>query len=69
MNSAMKKSSIPAIRVTAILAVGMPIVTRSSFALNPPVQTFVAYLSASPGVTTSATGEATFQLSPDGQIF
>jgi hypothetical protein len=33
----------------------------------PAAQTFAANLTAAPGVTTSATGQAIFQLSPDGQ--
>jgi len=53
--------------VLALLAVGMPLVASSSSAANPPAQTFVANLTAAPGVSTSATGEATFQVSPDGQ--
>lgn len=64
----MKKSIIAAIVVVSILAVGLSITASFSFAAgSPPHRTFVATLSAAPGVTTSATGEATFQLSPNGQ--
>ncbi len=56
-----------AMAVLVLLSVGLPIVASSSSASNPPAQAFVAYLSAAPGVNTSATGVATFQLSPSGQ--
>jgi hypothetical protein len=61
-----KNSSIPAIAVLALLALGMPLVATPLFAQTPAPQSFVAYLSAAPGVSTNATGEATFQVSPDG---
>ena len=74
----MKKITLAAILgVVALLVVGIPLVTSfSSFAsrATPPAphgphppQTFVAHLSAAPGVSTQATGQATFQLSPNGQ--
>ncbi|MHB2035316.1 MAG: CHRD domain-containing protein [Nitrososphaerales archaeon] len=62
----MNRNSMTAIAVLALLSVGMPIIASSS-AANPPARAFVAYLSAAPGVNTTATGEATFQLSPSGQ--
>lgn len=63
----MKKIIMTAIAVLVLLSVGMPLVASSTSDANPPAQAFVAYLSAAPGVNTSATGEATFQLSPNGQ--
>jgi hypothetical protein len=45
--------------------VGMPGATSTSSATKP--LTFVANLIAAPGVSTNATGEATFQLSADNQ--
>lgn len=62
----MKKSTISVMIVVALLAVGIPLVTSFSFASRPPPQTFVAHLSAASGVTSQATGEAIFRLSPDG---
>jgi|GEM_PF-3311023 len=63
----MKNPSIPGMVAVAFLLVGMPVVATASSAASPPAQSFTASLSAVPGVSTSATGEATFQLSPDGQ--
>jgi hypothetical protein len=63
----MKSNTVPAAVAVALLLVGMPTLALSSSAESPPGQTFVATLSASPGVRTSATGEASFQLSQDGQ--
>ena len=63
----MKKRGIPAIMAVALFLASVPMFASHSFAANLPVRVFVASLSAAPGVNTPATGEATFQLSPDGQ--
>ncbi len=53
-----------------MLVAGISFTTSFSFASaaqSSSPQTFVAQLSAAPGVSSQATGNATFQLSPDGQ--
>jgi len=53
--------------MVVVLVVGILTAASASASKNPSAPSFVAYLSAAPGVSTAATGEATFQLSPDGQ--
>lgn len=66
----MRSIRIAALGVVALLAVGLPLTTGFPFAAGAPPgapRNFVTHLSPAPGVSSQATGEATFQLSPDGQ--
>ena len=55
------------VAAVALFVAAVPMLASPSFAANLPARAFVAYLSAAPVVNTPATGEAAFQLSPDGQ--
>jgi predicted secreted protein with PEFG-CTERM motif len=65
----MKRGTISVIMMVFLLAAGMQLVTSFSFAsaAQSSSGTFAAQLSAASGVSSQATGNATFQLSPDGQ--
>lgn len=66
----MKGTRTAVIAVVALLAIGIPLTAGLPFAgAAPPAtpRTFMAHLSAALGVSTTASGEATFHLSPDGK--
>ncbi len=66
----MNRTRIAVLTAVMLLAVGIPLATSFPSAAGAPPPSpriFVAHLSAAPGVSSHATGEAIFQLSPDGK--
>jgi hypothetical protein len=60
-----KRASVPVLLALLAVTLVLPVATISA-APGSSATTFVASLSAAPGVTTSATGVATFELTPNG---